>query len=278
MIPLAQGLRQARDRGEFLVVPYLLADRRRTPTVRHRLGILREAGAHAVEVGIPFSDPIADGPILAEAAARSLEHGTGWKDVLATVQAAATVLPVAVMSYVNPLLRDGAGRPLEELAEAGASALIVPDLAEDEARAWSDRARSHRIDLVRFLAPGADPDRARTVARSARGFLYLVSRYGITGRGGSNPAPSLKPLVETVRHTAPDLPILAGFGIRDATTAREAARLGVDGVIVGSALEEIWSNGDGDDPARKLVRALASGRSQSAFTRNPTRNPTRMPQ
>ncbi|MFG1530229.1 MAG: tryptophan synthase subunit alpha [Thermoplasmata archaeon] len=278
MTTVAQGLRLGRERGDFLVVPYLLADRHRTATVPRRLKCLRDAGAHAVEIGIPFSDPIADGPVLAEAAARSLEHGTGWTDVLATVRAAAAVLPVAVMSYLNPLLREGMERPLEDLVRAGASALIVPDLAADEAGAWSKRTRTHGIDLVRFLAPGADPARAREIARTARGFLYLVSRYGITGRGGPTRAPPLEPLVDTVRRTSPNLPILAGFGIRDAATARRAARLGVDGVIVGSALEEIWSNGDGDEPAKALLRALASPRPQRAFTTKPTRKPTRMPQ
>lgn len=277
MTTVAQGLRRGRERGEFLVVPYLLTDRRRTPTVARRVRVLRESGAHAIEVGIPFSDPIADGPVLAEAAARSLERGTDWKEVLATVRAAATELPVAVMSYVNPLLRDGSATPLAELARAGASALIVPDLAEDETGLWSKRTRSHRIDLVRFVAPGADRDRVREIARSARGFLYLVSRYGITGRGGSSPPPPLKPLLQTARQIAPDLPILAGFGIRDAATARWAARLGADGVIVGSALEEIWSEGDGEDRVRTLLRALASGRSQRAFTRKPIKNPARMP-
>ncbi|MHB1435147.1 MAG: tryptophan synthase subunit alpha [Thermoplasmata archaeon] len=280
MTTVADALAQGRARGDFLVVPYLLADRRRNPTVAARLRVLRSAGAHAVEIGIPFSDPIADGPVLAEAAARSLEHGTDWTDVRATVRSAATELPVAVMSYVNPLLRDGSPGALQELARAGASALIVPDLAEDEADDWSERARSHRLDLVRFVAPGADPDRVRRIARRSRGFLYLVSRYGITGTRGPSPAPDLRSLVQTARRTAPHLPILAGFGIRDAATARGAAQLGTDGVIVGSALEEIWADGEGDgaDRVRALVRALRSGRPQMAFTRKPTRKPTRMPQ
>ncbi|EQD45685.1 tryptophan synthase subunit alpha, partial [mine drainage metagenome] len=167
--------------------------------------------------------------------------------------------PTAVMSYVNPLLRGGAPDRLRELARAGASALIVPDLAEDRAGDWSSRARRLGLDLVRFVAPGADAARVREIARSSRGFLYLVSRYGITGAHGSAPSPDLRPLVRVARRTAPRLPILAGFGIRDAATARAAARLGTDGVVVGSALEEIWGAGDGADRAAALLRELRSG-------------------
>ncbi len=275
---VGEALIRSRQLGDFLVVPYLLVDRRRTAAVSARVRLLREAGAHAVEVGIPFSDPIADGPVLAEAAARSLRHGTDWADVLATVRAAAPELPVAVMSYVNPLLRDGSPGTFPELARAGASALIVPDLADDEAEGWSPLARSHGLDLVRFVAPGVPADRVRRIARSSRGFLYLVTRNGITGTRAPSPAPDLSALVRTARKAAPRLPILAGFGIRDAATAGAAARLGADGVVVGSALEEIGAGRDAAEPTRALIRALRSGPDQMAFTRNPTRKPTRIPQ
>jgi tryptophan synthase alpha chain len=204
---------------------------------------LARGGAAALELGFPFSDPIADGPVLAAAADRALHHGTRWEDLLEASRVASATLPVAVMTYANPVLRHGLPEAMRALHDAGTTGMIVPDLALEEATPWSRAARRAGISLVLLAAPAASAQRTAEIARASRGFLYLVSRYGTTGRSGSSDAVDLAPLVSAAHRAAPRLPVLVGFGVRDARTARQALATGSDGVVVGTALEERLSGG-----------------------------------
>ncbi len=235
---LADALADARSARRRLVVPYLLVDRRRLGRLRGTVEALRDAGATALELGFPFSDPIADGPVLAGAADQALAHGTDWRDLLAAARIASRSLPTAVMTYANPVLRHTLPAGLAALARSGVSGLIVPDLSLEESGPW--RSASHRADLALVLlaAPGATPVRIAAIARASRGFLYLVSYYGTTGSAASTGTPDLAPLVRAAREAAPALPVLLGFGIRDRGSAERALRTGVDGVVIGTALEE----------------------------------------
>ena len=199
---------------------------------------VKGAGAHALELGFPFSDPIADGPVLEGAADRALAHGTEWSDLLEACRRTSPVLPTAVMTYANPVWRHGLERALEALARAGATGLIVPDLSLEESGPWQRASRAARLSLVLLAAPGASPERVGRIARAARGFLYLVAHYGTTGRTKSGPPVDLAPLVRAAREAAPRLPVLLGFGVRDPASALRAMATGVDGVVVGTALEE----------------------------------------
>jgi len=246
--PLARALRGRRERRLRSAVPYVLVDRgRRTrlgPTVR----ALADAGAVGLELGFPFSDPIADGPTLEAASDRALAHGTRWEDLLRQVHEASQVLPTAVMTYANPVWAHGLDPALSGLAAAGASGLIVPDLSLEESGPWRGAARRHGLALVLLAAPAASPARVAEIARRSAGFLYLVSRYGTTGGARPQAAADLAPLVRAAHRGAPTLPVLLGFGVRDGATARAAVASGADGVVVGSALEERL--GRGEAPAR----------------------------
>lgn len=235
---LAEALRRNRDAGVPSVVPYLMVDRGRSKGLQPTVEALRDGGATALELGFPFSDPIADGPVLEAAAGRALRHGTGWKDLVRACGIASSILPTAVMTYANPVWQEGLDRGLRELAAAGASGLIVPDLSLEESPPFRAAARSSRLELVLLAAPGSSAERTRALARASRGFLYLVSRYGTTGSGGRDPSVDLRPIVETVHRVAPHLPVLVGFGVRDRATAARALATGADGVVVGTALEE----------------------------------------
>ncbi|MCI4365619.1 MAG: tryptophan synthase subunit alpha [Thermoplasmata archaeon] len=224
--------------GQCLTVPYVLVDRRRMRRLRSLAGALRDGGANALELGFPFSDPIADGPVLEAAAGRALAAGTTWSDLLAAARVTAPILPTAVMTYANPVWRHGLDRALAQLHGAGVGGLIVPDLSLEESRPWRQAARAADVDLVLLAAPGIDAERARRIARAARGFLYLVSRYGVTGAGGRQRADDLESLVRVARQAHPRLPVLVGFGVRDRASARAALTTGADGVIIGTALEE----------------------------------------
>jgi len=259
-VPLADALWEARDAGRSIVVPYLMVDRSRRNRLRRTVTALREGGATALELGFPFSDPIADGPVLEAAAHRALTHHTHWHDLLEACQVASSLLPTAVMTYANPVWQEGMERALEQLATAGASGLIVPDLSFEESRPFRAAARSAGLSLVLLAAPGTRADRTRALARASRGFLYLVSRYGTTGKTDQGSSVDLAPMVRTAHRAAPHLPVLVGFGVRDRATARRALSCGADGVIVGTALEELL--GEGPTPSRvsRWIRSIASVR------------------
>jgi len=251
-----QALREVRARGRPALVPYVLVDRARrarTPAVAQ---MLKAAGATALELGFPFSDPIADGPVLEAASDRALKDGTHWSDLIASLRAVSTILPSAVMTYANPVWRHGLTTALRELSDAGASALIIPDLSLEDSGPWERAARAEGISLVLLAAPGASADRVTRLARCSRGFLYLVSRYGTTGAGSGTAASDLGGIVRLVHRAAPRLPVLVGFGIRDRASVTEALGVGADGVIVGSALEERLARGESLKAVGRWVGSL----------------------
>lgn len=236
----------------------MLVDRRRLPLLAPTVEALVRGGATAVELGFPFSDPIADGPVLEAAHSRALRHGTTWSDLLAACRTTSVRLPVAVMTYANPIWHRGLVRGVRELAEAGASGLIVPDLSLEESAPFARAARAAGVSLVLFAAPGVSPRRLSTIARRSRGFLYLVSRYGTTGGSERSSGIDLAPLVRTAHTAAPRLPVLIGFGVRDRASAARALASGADGVIVGSALEERLTARDTAAAIERWLRSIAS--------------------
>jgi len=168
------------------------------------------------------------------------------------------VLPTAVMTYANPVWQEGLADGLHDLASAGASGLIVPDLPFEESPPFRTAARAAGLDLVLLAAPGSPRARTRALARASRGFLYLVSRYGTTGSRSGAGAVDLAPIVRTAHEAAPSLPVLVGFGVRDRATAAAALRSGADGVVIGTALEERLDAGTTPDGLRRWLRSIAA--------------------
>jgi len=237
-----------------------MVDRRRTARVGRTVSALNQAGATALELGFPFSDPIADGPILEAASGRALRHGTAWADLLVASRTASEILPTAVMTYANPVLRRGLESAMKELSTAGVSGLIVPDLSLEESLPWRGAARRSGVALVLLGAPGVSNDRIRRVARASRGFLYLVGRYGTTGASAAGTSVDLAPLVAAAHAASPDLPVLIGFGVRDRPSARRALRTGADGVVVGSALEQRIQRDPSPGSISRWLRAIVGAR------------------
>lgn len=205
------------------------------------LRALEAAGADAVEVGIPFSDPVMDGGVIQEASRRALEAGAHPADVIAMVGEAALSIPVAVMTYVNPVLRRGLDRFLDEARDAGVAGIIVPDVPVDEAFELGAAAGTRGLDVVLLAAPGTAQERLAVIAENAHGFVYCVGTYGVTGARASLSA-SGRQVVEALRPLS-DLPLLVGVGIATPALAAEACGF-ADGVIVGSALMERLVAGD----------------------------------
>ncbi|MEX2406857.1 MAG: tryptophan synthase subunit alpha, partial [Actinomycetota bacterium] len=194
---------------------------------------LADAGADAIEIGIPFSDPVMDGGVIQEASRRALDSGTRPADVLAMVKGAGLGVPVAVMTYFNPVLRHGVETFLREAAEAGVAGVIVPDLPVDEAQDVARACRDSGVAPVLLAAPGSSSERLGSIAGLAGGFVYCVATYGVTGERESL-AGTAEVLVGALRPLT-DLPLLVGVGIGTPEQAAQACRF-ADGVIVGSAL------------------------------------------
>jgi tryptophan synthase alpha chain len=254
---LEQRLRAVRDAGGKAFVPYVTGG---LPGVD--VGLLRglqDAGADAIEVGIPHSDPIMDGGVIQEASRISLDRGTQPADVLAVVAEAALSIPVAAMTYVNPVVRRGFELFVGDLAAAGVSGVIVPDLPVDEAGVFESLATARGVDTVLLAAPGTSGERLSRIGRSAHGFVYCVATYGVTGAREELSA-TAREVVDALRpHT--DLPLLVGVGIGSAAQA-EAVCAFADGVIVGSAIVARLMD-DGPGAALALASAfrgaIASG-------------------
>lgn len=236
---LETALRARRAGGGRAFVPYVTGG---LPGVdAELLRGLEQAGADAIEVGIPFSDPVMDGGVIQEASSRALEAGARPADVLALVERARLGVPVAAMTYFNPVLHRGPSRFLAQAAAAGVSGLIVPDLPVDEADDLVRACREAEVDPVLLAAPGSPAERLASIATCAGGFVYCVATYGVTGERAAL-AETAEELVSALRPLT-DLPLLIGVGIGTPEQAGEACRF-ADGVVVGSALVRPLLAGD----------------------------------
>jgi tryptophan synthase alpha chain len=194
---------------------------------------LEKAGADAIEVGIPFSDPVMDGPVIQEASRRALLDGATPSSVLGIVKEAGLGVPIAVMTYANPVWRAGLEAFLDACVDAGVSGVIVPDLPVDEASEWRKACAEASVAPVFLAAPGSPEQRLRAIGEASRGFVYCVATYGVTGER-ERLAPTAAELVARLR-VLTDRPLLVGVGIAEPSQAAKACAF-ADGVVVGSAL------------------------------------------
>jgi tryptophan synthase alpha chain len=258
----ADAFAKARAEDRAALVGYLPAG---FPDVQGGIDALRtmvENGCDIIEVGLPYSDPVMDGPTIQAAAQQALEGGTRTADVLRTVEAVAgTGVPVVVMTYWNPVERYGVERFAADLAGAGGAGLITPDLVPDEADEWIAAADKHDLDKIFLVAPSSTDERLRMTAAACRGFVYATAVMGVTGAREST-SELAGPLVERTRAVT-DLPIGVGLGVSNREQAADVARH-ADGVIVGSAFVRRLLDAGADQAAglaslAELTRELAAG-------------------
>jgi len=245
----------AQDRA--LLLPYMTAGLPDRDSSLELFTAMADAGADGFEIGIPYSDPLMDGPTIHEAGLAALAGGATMASSLELVEkvVAQTGLPVLVMTYVNPVLSFGVDRFMGRAAAAGASGLILADLPVDESDVFADAAERTGIGLVLFAAPTTTPERMERVVAHDPVFIYAVARLGVTGETGSHEN-QLAELSQRIR-AATDLPIVAGVGIASASMAHDAAEMS-DGVIVGSALvRRVLDSSDGAAAAQQLRTAVA---------------------
>lgn len=202
---------------------------------------MEEHGADMVELGMPFSDPLADGPSIQYASTKALEQGVTMKDILGMVRKIRkrSEIPLVLMGYVNPVLRYGAEDFCRDAAAAGADGLILPDLPPEEAGLLQEHADACGLRLIYLVAPNTSDERMRRIDRRSRGFVYCVSVTGVTGaREGEEVARSVERFIGRVKENITRNPIMIGFGIRSHEDARRVAS-GARGFIVGSALVDL---------------------------------------
>ncbi len=238
------------------LMPYLMGG---FPTleVSRRIGeAYADGGADLVELGVPYSDPLADGPVIAAAGARALRAGSTLDGVLGVCEHLAPRFPVVLMCYANLIYARGTERFLDALASAGGSGLIVPDLPLEEAEEVSAAADRAGIALVPLVAPTTPPERLARIGARARGFVYTVSLTGTTGERTAM-ADTFGEVVARAR-AATSVPVALGFGIATPEHAAQAAAAGADGVIVGSRLVRAAAEaGDAPGAVREVVAGLA---------------------
>jgi tryptophan synthase alpha chain len=235
------------------LMPYLMGG---FPTLEEsvRIGeVCVQAGAEVLELGVPYSDPLADGPTIHEAGTRALQAGTNLTGVLEVARALAPSIPVVLMCYANMVLAPGAGAFVERLAQTGASGLIVPDLPFEEAAEALAACDAHGLALVPLVAPTTPPGRLALIGERARGFLYTVSVVGTTGERAAL-SDQFAAIVARAKAST-RAPVALGFGISTPEHALQAARAGADGVIVGTRL--VRAAAESEDPAGAVGEVVA---------------------
>lgn len=236
MSRIAKRFAETRANGRSALIPYVTAGDPSPDVTVALMHDLVAAGADLLELGVPFSDPMADGPVIQQACERALAHGTSLRDVIGMVRAFREQdqdTPVILMGYLNPVERMGADAFAEAAAAAGVDGVLMVDLPPEESDDWTGMLERAGIDPIFLIAPTTSDKRLREVSAAARGFVYYVSLKGVTGSQTLNTA-ALGDRLASIRALT-ELPLGVGFGIRDADTAAQVARV-ADAVVVGSAI------------------------------------------
>ena len=234
--PIAARFASLREQGRMALMPFLMAGDPDLSTTADVLLSLQDNGADMVELGLPYSDPLADGPVIQASAYRALEAGTTpgrVLEMLASLKGKLTI-PVILFTYSNPLLNRGPEAFFAEAAAAGASGLVIPDLPLEESERLSPLAQAAGLDLVLLVAPTTPAKRMARIAAASRGFTYLVSVTGVTGERTSLEG-RVSSLVSDLKACCP-IPVAVGFGISGPDQVTQVKSWGADGAIVGSAL------------------------------------------
>lgn len=241
-------LRSVFKPGRCAFIPYVMAGDPDIETTRHILATLDDAGADAIELGIPYGDALADGPTISAAGVRGLAGGATVPRVLELVSEMAPKLPpIVTFSYFNPLYQYGAGEFARDAAQAGAAGVIVPDVTLEESVQMREAFAAEGLAMPLLIAPSTPRDRAARLAAASRGFVYVVSRLGVTGAGQTPDFAPVRSQLAMLREVT-DMPLAVGFGLSSAAQISAIAPF-ADAVIVGSALIDAYAGKRGANAA-----------------------------
>lgn len=246
---ISQHFESLRQNNQRAVIPFVTAGDPNLDITAEAIRVLDTSGADFIELGVPYSDPLADGPVIQAAATRALQQGTQLSNVLAMARSLTRSLrsPLILFTYYNPILNLGIKTFLERVAMAGIQGLVVPDLPVEEASELLEQADLAGIEVILLVTPTSPRERIRAIAQKSRGFIYLVSVTGVTGMR-SQVQTRVKDVIAEIRSVT-NKPICVGFGISSPEQAQQVIDWGADGVIVGSAFVQRLAEGT---PYRRL--------------------------
>lgn len=247
---IAEAFERAKRERRVAFIPYVMAGDPDLATTGAVIRALAEAGADVVELGVPYSDPLADGPTIAAAGARALENGTRLSDVLELAQRCGANVPLLLFTYFNPIYQFGIGTFAEQAAAIGIAGAIVPDCSLEESLDLRVALQRHGLEMPLLVAPSTKRERAARVAEASSGFVYVVSRLGVTGAGKTPNFAPLRARLAMLREIT-EKPLAVGFGVSRAEDVREVGPL-ADGVIVGSALINSYAGTRGEEAVRRV--------------------------
>ncbi len=235
MTTVSQCFQTLHEQGKCALIPFITAGDPDLDTTTQALQILDRAGADVIELGVPYSDPLADGPVIQAAATRALKRGVTLQKVLQVVETVGDRLeaPIVLFSYYNPIHYQGIEVFLRRIAQAGVKGLVIPDIPLEEAETILKPAAEHGIEVTLLVAPTSPQERISAIAQQSQGFIYLVSVTGVTGTR-SEVGSKVKELLPQLRRFT-DKPICVGFGVSKPEHAQQIKQWGADGVIAGSA-------------------------------------------
>lgn len=261
---VAHRFEKLKQNSECALIPFITAGDPDLATTSKALEVLAGNGADMIELGVPYSDPLADGPTIQAAATRALQKGVQLEDVLSIVKQVIPKIdvPIILFTYYNPIYYRGVDSFLQQVKEAGVSGLVVPDLPLEEAEALLTSAAAIGIEVTLLVAPTSSQARIKAIADKSQGFIYLVSVTGVTGVR-SQMASEVKDLVTNL-HNSTNKPVGVGFGISSPEQAKQVKEWGADAVIVGSAIVQRLADGTPEsglkaiaDFCRSLKQAIA---------------------
>jgi tryptophan synthase alpha chain len=262
MISVSAQFEQLRAKGQSALIPFLTAGDPDLDTTAKALRVIDQNGADLIELGVPYSDPLADGPVIQAAATRALNKGVNFARVLDMLRSVAPHLrsPIILFTYYNPILHMGIENFLQSIYDAGARGLVVPDLPLEESEVLLKPAAEIGIEVILLIAPTSPPERMKAIAAKSQGFIYVVSTTGVTGMR-DQVAQGAKEMIDSLRALT-DKPIGVGFGISRPEHAKQVIEWRADAAIVGSAIVKRLAQEGGlvevAELCASLKRAIAS--------------------
>lgn len=253
MTSISQRFEQLKKENKCALIPFITAGDPDLETTVKALKILAQNGADMIELGVPYSDPLADGPVIQAAATRALKNGVCLNDVLEIVKNLQDeiTIPIILFTYYNPIFYRGVENFMKTIADVGVKGLVVPDLPLEEAESFLQTAEKFNIEVTLLVAPTSPMDRIQHIAEKSQGFIYLVSVTGVTGVR-SQVESRVEDLISKLK-TVTDKPIGVGFGISEPSQAIQMKQWGADGVIVGSAFVKKLANSNPEEGLKDLA-------------------------
>lgn len=262
VVGLSETFSRLRQQGKVALIPYITAGDPDLSTTAKALKLLDSCGSDIIELGVPYSDPLADGPVIQAAATRALARGTNFDAILTMLKEVVPQItcPIALFSYYNPILKRGIGNFMTTIKDVGIHGLVVPDVPLEETELLRREALKNGIELVLLTTPTTPIDRMKAIVDMSEGFVYLVSSIGVTG-ARSSVSSRVQSLLQEIKE-ASNKPVAVGFGISAPEHVKQIAGWGADGVIVGSAMVKLL--GDAKSPEEGLKELEAFTKSLKA--------------